>query len=180
MEGVQEHVQDMYGVEALLSPVTVVKAMNKAFHGEFWEFDRLPDSEEETARLVKQADAFGGRHLLSQLVTEDGRYARMTGRMRDEGGYIHRQRNAELEAFIQANSATVHFSQTGMAYLIDRNNEKLSAQLILGLLIAFVLIGAIMAFVFRDPRMTVVSLIPNVIPLLVSPGSWGWRGSISR
>jgi predicted RND superfamily exporter protein len=176
MEGVQEHVQDMYGVEALLSPVTVVKAMNKAFHGGSGEFDRLPDSEEETARLVKQADAFGGRHLLSQLVTEDGRYARMTGRMRDEGGYIHRQRNAELEAFIQANSATVHFSQTGMAYLIDRNNEKLSAQLILGLLIAFVLIGAIMAFVFRDPRMTVVSLIPNVIPLLGIAGFMGLAG----
>ena len=57
-------------------------------------------------------------------------------------------------------------NQTGMAYLIDRNNERLSGQLIGGLSIAFLLIAGIMALVFRDLRMVLIALIPNVLPLL--------------
>ncbi len=73
-----------------------------------------------------------GTKMLSSIVTGDGRKARISGRMKDEGGYIHRQRNIELDRFVKANTNThlVRFDQTGMAFLIDRNNERLSSQLI--------------------------------------------------
>jgi hypothetical protein len=173
MEAVQAHVENSYGVKAVLSPVTVVKALNKAFNGGSAEFNVLPDSEAETARLVKNAKLLGGEEILSSLVTTDGKHARMTGRMRDEGGYIHKQRNTVLDAYIADHTRYLSFDQTGMAYLIDRNNEKLSSQLIGGLAIAFLLIGAIMAWVFKDLRMTLVSLVPNVVPLLFIAGFMG-------
>ncbi len=67
-------------------------------------------------------------------------------------------------------------AQTGMAYLIDRNNEKLSGQLLSGLSMAFVLIAGIMAWVFRDARMTMVALIPNVLPLLLVAAAMALAG----
>ncbi len=176
MDVVQDHIEQAYGVEAILSPVALVKALNKAFNGGAVEFYRLPDTEEETARLVKNAKLLGGEEILRSLVTAEGEHARMTGRMRDEGGYVHKQRNADLQGFIDGHARLLRFDQTGMAYLIDRNNEKLSGQLIIGLVIAFLLIGAIMGWVFRDLRMTVISLIPNVIPLLFIAGYMGLVG----
>jgi predicted RND superfamily exporter protein len=63
-----------------------------------------------------------------------------------------------------------------MAFLVDRSNAKLSGQLIGGLSIAFALIALIMARVFRDWRMTLIALVPNVVPLLVVGGIMGMAG----
>src|SRR5690606_3616306 len=102
----------------------------------------------------------------------------LSGRMRDEGGHAHTRKNAALDAFIEGNTGAgrLGFHQTGMAYLIDRNNARLSGQLIGGLSIAFLLIAGTMALVFRDARMTLVALVPNVIPLLFVAGLMGAVG----
>lgn len=176
IETVQQFVGDEYGVQAILSPVTLVKVLNKAFNGGDTSFYRLPTDQRTVDRLVKNAKLFAGQKALNTLVTPDGSHARLTGRMNDEGGYVHGKRNKELEAFIAENTKTVVFEQTGMAYLIDRNNLKLSGQMIRGLGLALLLIGGIMAWVFRDLRMTLISLIPNVIPLLLIGGLMGYVG----
>ena len=176
IEAVEGSVHDQYGVEAILSPATLVKALNKAFNGGDTAFYTLPDDQPTVDRLLRSTKLFAGQNALNTLVTPDGRHARLTGRMHDEGGYIHAQRNEELDVFIQANAKTVAFEQTGMAYLIDRNNLKLSGQLIGGLGLALLMIGGIMAWVFRDLRMTVISLIPNIVPLILIAGLMGYMG----
>ncbi len=178
MDAVQQHLENEYGVKAILSPVTVVKSLNKAFNGGSDEYYTLPEDPREVKRMVKRAELLMGTDGLRMLAGPDGRYARMSGRMVDEGGHIHAQRNATLDAFIQANTPTsqVEFHQTGMAFLVDRSNAKLSGQLIGGLSIAFALIALIMARVFRNWRMTLIALVPNIIPLVVVGGTMGLIG----
>ncbi|MEX1132116.1 MAG: efflux RND transporter permease subunit, partial [Flavobacteriales bacterium] len=178
MDTVQQHLESTYGVKAILSPVTVVKSLNKAFNGGADEYYDLPEDPRETKRMVKRAEILMGTDGLRMLATPDGRYARMSGRMVDEGGYIHAQRNDTLDAFVQASTPTdkIDFNQTGMAYLVDRSNAKLSSQLIGGLSVAFALIALIMAWVFRSWRMTLIALVPNVIPLMVVGGLMGLVG----
>lgn len=178
MDTVQQHLEGVYGVKAILSPVTVVKSLNKAFNGGADEYYDLPEDPRETRRMVKRAELLVGTDGLRMLASPDGRYARMSGRMVDEGGYIHAKRNDTLDAFVQASTPTdrIDFHQTGMAYLVDRSNAKLSSQLIGGLSVAFALIALIMARVFRSWRMTLIALVPNVIPLLVVGGFMGLVG----
>jgi len=178
IETVQTHLESDYGVRAVLSPVTVVKSLNQAFNGGGGEFFRLPNDEAETRRLVKRAGVFAGGTGTGALVGADGRRARLSGRMRDEGGHAHMRKNAVLEARIEEGTGAgrLVFHQTGMAYLIDRNNARLSGQLIGGLSIAFLLIAAIMARVFRDWRMTFIALVPNTLPLLFVGGLMGAVG----
>jgi uncharacterized protein len=57
MEAVQGHLTQQYGVQAVLSPVTIVKTLNKAFNGGSDEFYALPDDEDECRRMAKRADA---------------------------------------------------------------------------------------------------------------------------
>ena len=63
-----------------------------------------------------------------------------------------------------------------MAYLIDRNNATLSTQLVGGMGVAVLLTGLIMLWFFRDPRMVLVALIPNLVPLVFIAGVMGFAG----
>jgi predicted RND superfamily exporter protein len=112
------------------------------------------------------------------LVSEDGRTARLSGRKVDEGGFLHKGRNADLDRFIATHTdpGLVQFKQTGMAYLIDRNNEHLSGQMVGGMGLAILLTAAIMMWFFRDVRMVLVALLPNLVPLLFIAGVMGFSG----
>ena len=61
MERVQQHLERDYGVQAILSPVTVVKSLNKAFNGGAEAFYVLPDDEVENAQLVRRATTLWAR-----------------------------------------------------------------------------------------------------------------------
>ncbi|MBX2978712.1 MAG: MMPL family transporter [Flavobacteriales bacterium] len=178
MEQVQQHLEQVQGVQAVISPVTVMKALNKAFNGGSEAFYRLPDDEADARRLAKRATVLAGKDALNTVITADGRHARLSGRMLDEGGHVHGKRNLVLDVFLAEveHDVPLDFQQTGMAYLIDRSNAKLSSQLIGGLSIAFVLIALLMAWVFRSWRMTLIALVPNVVPLIFVGGIMGMVG----
>jgi hypothetical protein len=151
--------------------------LNKAFNGGDPSYYRLPDDETECRKLAKRTKLLG-KDLLGSIVSADGRTGRISGRSVDEGGHVHQGKNLELDRFIEqrTNSELVRFSQTGMAYLIDRNNATLSTQLVGGMGLAVLLTGLIMLWFFRDWRMVLVALIPNIVPLLFIAGVMGYLG----
>lgn len=177
IEHVQSHVDTAYHVDGLMSPVTVMYSLNKAFNGGDRSYYRLPDDSAECVRMAKRARMLG-KEMLGTLVSADGRTARLSGRQVDEGGFIHKGKNAELDAFIAKNTdpGSVRFHQTGMAYLIDRNNATLSTQLVGGMGLAVLLTALIMLWFFKDWRMVLVALIPNLVPLAFIAGVMGFAG----
>lgn len=176
IERVQQHVDSAYGVDGLISPVTLMYSMNKAFNGGDRSYYRLPEDSAECARLAKRMRLLS-KDVIGGIVSDDGRSARMTGRMVDEGGYVHKGKNSTLQAHIDANALDgLTMSQTGMAYLIDRNNETLSTQLVRGMGLAVFLTALIMFWFFRDWRMVFVALIPNLVPLVFIAGVMGFFG----
>jgi predicted RND superfamily exporter protein len=176
IEKVEDWLHREHGIRAILSPAGVVRSANQAMNGGDPASHVLPDDPDELRRLVKRATSLGGSALMGGIASEDGSVARISGRMRDEGGYIHRQRARELDAMLATLASPAVFKQTGMAHLIDLNNEKLSGQLIGGLVLAFVLIGLIMAWVFRNWRMTLIAMVPNIFPLLFVGGIMALSG----
>jgi predicted RND superfamily exporter protein len=65
---------------------------------------------------------------------------------------------------------------TGTARLIDLNNRTLATNMVGGLLIAFGVIALIVGFMFKSIKMVLISLIPNIFPLVVIAGVMGWSG----
>jgi len=117
-----------------------------------------------------------GKELLGTIVSADGRSARISGRLVDEGGFIHKGKNEELDQFVitHTDPDLVRFHQTGMAYLIDRNNATLSTQMIRGMGLAIFLTALIMLWFFRDWRMVLVALVPNLVHLIFIAGVMGF------
>ena len=65
---------------------------------------------------------------------------------------------------------------TGTAVTSTRSGETLVRNLILSLAAALLLISVLMAVLFKSARLTMISLVPNVIPLLVVAGAMGYWG----
>ena len=69
---------------------------------------------------------------------------------------------------------------TGTAIKATRSGENLVANLAVSLAIALAAISVIMALLFRSIRLTLISLIPNVIPLILVAGAMGFAGVVLK
>ncbi len=69
---------------------------------------------------------------------------------------------------------TVQINATGTTLLFIKGNEYLISNLKSSLLLAVVLIGLTMGLLFRNVRIMILSLIPNMLPLLVVAGLMGY------
>ena len=65
---------------------------------------------------------------------------------------------------------------TGKALVFQKGTTYLVKNLALSLSLAIVLISLFMAYMFRSFKMIVVSLIPNLLPLVVTAGLMGYIG----
>ena len=81
----------------------------------------------------------------------------------------------KINEFITQNTnpEIVDFNITGTGIIFDKNTEYLRNNIISGVLLAFLCIGIVMAFMFRNWKMVIISIIPNVIPLVVCAGIMG-------
>lgn len=65
---------------------------------------------------------------------------------------------------------------TGSSLIFTEGNKYLISNLVTSLTIAIVLIALFMAFMFRSWRMVIISLIPNILPLLITGAIMGYAG----
>jgi predicted RND superfamily exporter protein len=65
---------------------------------------------------------------------------------------------------------------TGKALLYLKGTRYLVNNLVLSLFLAVVLISLLMAYLFRSFQMIIISLVPNLLPLIITAGIMGFIG----
>jgi predicted RND superfamily exporter protein len=65
---------------------------------------------------------------------------------------------------------------TGTTLLFVKGNKYLIENLRISLLLAFLIIAGIMSLLFGKLRIIIISLVPNIIPLLITAGIMGYAG----
>ena len=65
---------------------------------------------------------------------------------------------------------------TGTSVIFLKGNDYLISNLLVSLLVAFIIISLLMAGIFTSGRMILISLLPNMIPLLFTAGIMGYSG----
>ncbi|MEM7035903.1 MAG: MMPL family transporter, partial [Bacteroidota bacterium] len=161
----------------IISPIFYYKISNRAFNGNNPDHYRLPESQDIANRqrelLQKYLKGRGG-----SMISEDGRFGNMYLRLPDIGSKRTWKLNEEIDNWIAENTdpAVVKFRHTGHRYIFDKNQGELVFSLMRSLGIAIVLVSFFMALVFRSFKMVIVSLIPNLVPLLITAGLIGLLG----
>lgn len=178
MEKLEHYLKEKYEVGFVFSPLAVVKGINKSLNGGLEKFNKLPDSKSEMNKILKLLNRNKKNTNLKTIITLDQKKGRLKAKQVDDGSFIIKQKNKDLQKFINENinQDLIKYRITGMAFMIDKNNDTLAKDMLLGLLIAFGVIAIIMGILFASFRMIFISLIPNMLPLLMVAGIIGWTG----
>ncbi len=164
-------------VNGLQSITMVYKSMHRAYNGDQIDAYTLPESDSTLLLYRKELNRYAKREMHT-LISDDRKAGRMSGFVSDVGTDSIRDMQEDLDAFIktETNPELVTFTTTGTGVIFDKNTLYLRKNIISGVLLAFLCIGIVMAYLFRDWRMVIISIIPNVIPLVVCAGIMGLLG----
>ena len=176
LDSLDQLIVSIYPSELLISPLTIVKSINRVHKGGANSHYKLPESDKELTKIIKRLKKQVPKELLKQYLTEDERTARFSSTVPDLGGNKYRSLNKEFSAKKGGRFPQFKISHTGTAYLIDKNNQYLSTSMIWSLLIAFSVIALIVGLLYRSVKMVLISLLPNVFPLIMIAGIMGLLG----
>lgn len=89
---------------------------------------------------------------------------------------FHNKDNFNSDLKKAVNDSYFTTNATGLSVVYARGTDYLVWNLVSSLIFAILLIAALMAIVFRSLRMVFISMIPNIVPLIVTAGIMGYFG----
>ena len=161
-----------------ISLVSLVKYSKQAFYNGNPKYFQVPTAQENSFILSYAKNSSSEVDLLKNFVDSTGQYTRITTFMKDmkieRMERIEEELNAEIQKVMPSERFEVFL--TGKAYLFQKGTYFLVDNLVASLGLAVVLISLFMAYLFRNFRMIIISLIPNLLPLLITAGLMGYIG----
>ena len=178
MNDLEELILEIPELSKPLSIVGLVKYAKQAFYNGNPKYYQLPTAQENNFILSYAKNTTNDVSLLKNYVDSTGQYARITTFMKnaeiEKMERIEERLKEKIEKIFPEDRYEV--TLTGKAFLFQKGTRFLIRNLILSLALAIVLISLFMAYMFRSFRMIVISLIPNLLPLLVTAGMMGYLG----
>jgi len=168
-----QYLQEKQGIKSLYSPATLLTQLHQS------ESNAEPLPKDAYKLDMLEVRLRKAEHkLFYKLWNEEGDFGRISARIRDSGSDSLMYQTKEIKAWISKNIRTdvVQFRPTGSVLLVDKNHEYLRKNLFYSLGLAFCLVALIFAWLFKDWRMVLISIIPNVIPMLVAGATLAFTG----
>ncbi|MCB0374578.1 MAG: MMPL family transporter, partial [Sinomicrobium sp.] len=174
----EDLIRDIPDLSDPISIVSLAKYSKQAYYNGNPRYYQLPTTQENTFILSYARKSSERADLLKNFVDSTGQIARVTTFMKDIGT----DRMAAIEEDLRARIAKVfpedryHVILTGKALVFMKGTNYLVKNLVVSLSLAILLIALFMAYMFRSFRMIIISLIPNIFPLLITAGMMGFLG----
>ncbi|WP_281297632.1 efflux RND transporter permease subunit [Flavobacterium limnophilum] len=178
MDELEQAIDEIPELSKPISVVNLVKYSKQAYYNGNPDYYELPTSQEQAFILsyAKNATKNSKENLMKSYVDSTGQYARITTFMRDENGDAIPKIEAEIrkEADKIFPPDRFHVSITGKALVFQKGTGYLLDNLLSSLIFAFFLTALLIGFMFRSFKMILVSIIPNLLPLLLTAGIMGF------
>lgn len=162
-------VQRVTSFNTLLKEVHQTMAPDKASVG------KIPDNEQLIAQYLLLLEV-SDTEFLDRIADFSYQKVRVAAQIKDAGSHRVTQVRDSLSVYLQNKFPDSEVTITGSTILSADLNGKIVTSLFKSILLAFVLISGIMAFLFRNVRMVFISLVPNILPLLMVAGIMGFAG----
>ena len=180
MDEFQETIEEIPELSKPISILNLVKYSKQAYYNGNPDYYELPTSQEQSFILsyAKNASKNSKNNIMKSYVDSTGQVARITTFMRDIG--TGNMAKIEDKLWEKANKVfpkdRYNVVMTGKALVFEKGTQYLLDNLVSSLLFAVLLISLLMVFMFRSFKMVVVSLIPNLLPLMITAGLMGYFG----
>jgi len=178
MEKLDEIIDEIPELSKSVSILNIVKYTKQAFYNNNPEYYQLPTREEKIFIMPYVKNSSQSNNLLTSYIDSTGRYTRLTTYMQDIGTDKMERIEERLDARIQKAFPKKKYSvtMTGKALVFLKGTNYLIKNLIISLGLAILLISIFMGWMFRSLRMILISLLPNMLPLLLTAGVMGYFG----
>ena len=176
MEKLNEAIETFPELSKPISVTNIVKYSKQAYYKGNPKYYQLPTNQEQSYIFSYTKNSNSDASMLKTFVDSTGRYARITTFMKDIGTDKMQVIQERLKAVITKEFPADRYevSLTGKALVFIKGTNYLIKNLVISLSLAILLIAIFMAWMFRSPQMIFISLIPNMLPLLITAGLMGF------
>lgn len=165
---------DSMHLSALVSPARLIRLLNMARHDGDGTYYTIPKSKQEHDELISSVTSYLKDRRIREIVTSDFRHGRIAGRIVDKGSLAVSRKNEQLMRWLAVHGQQkLNFRITGSSDLIDKSNRYLTQNMLEGLSLDVLVLMLIIGWMFRSLRMMLISVLPNLIPLLFTAGIMG-------
>ena len=177
MEELEETIAEIPQLSAPVSIVSLVKYSKQAYYNGNPDYYQLPTAQEQNFILsYAKKPAEGRGDLMKSYVDSTGQFARITTFMKDKTGQdvaiVEQKLREKADKLFPPDRYTVTI--TGKPLVFQKGTGYLLDNLLSSLVFAFFLTSVLVAFMFRSVKMVLVSLIPNMLPLMLTAGIMGF------
>ena len=161
-----------------LSIIDPIKYSKQAIYNGEEQFYTLPNSQEKRWLLDYTNNSESPSEWMDALIDENQQIGRVSLYVTDIGTSRMKELKHELRMKIDQifNPEKYKVILTGTSVVFLEGTTYLVKNLFISLFLAILLISIFMAWMFNSFRMVVVSLIPNLIPLLITASIMGYFG----
>ena len=178
MNKLEEEIDEIPELSKSISILNMVRYSKQAFYNGNPKYYQLPTEQEKNFILAYTKNSDANSDMLKDFVDSTGQYARITTFMKDIGT----EKMARIEDRLKDKIDKVfpkekyNITLTGKALVFLKGTNYLVKNLAISLSLAILLISLFMAWMFRSYKMIIISLIPNILPLLITAGLMGYLG----
>ena len=176
MNDFHDHIKRIPELSSPISIVNLSKYIKQSFYNGNSKYFQLPSSQENTfiSSYIKNSDLNFGEN--NSYIDENGQIARITTLIgeidteRMEG--IEESLLKGIELYFPKDRFDVILTGKTLGYL--KGTKFLIKNLLISLFLAILLISLMITYLFRSYKMVIISLIPNILPLLFTAGVMGF------
>jgi predicted RND superfamily exporter protein len=171
---VEKFIEKEYKATIEFGIATRIKQFNRARNGGEAKFFTIPKDKNEYKKTRNKVLKFRKSIQLSSLVSADKKATFIGAKTKDYGSYETRIINKKLLKFAEENTPNISINLAGTAYTIDETNVNVTHSMIWSLLTIIFFIMILISIIFRSLFVGIVSLLPNILPLLAITSVVGW------
>ncbi len=162
------------------SVTQIVKFAKQAYYNGNPNYFSLPSSQENRFIMsyFKNYTPESEKSFTNNFVDKENKIARIATFMKDISTIrieeIESELIREINKIFPKDKYNVNL--TGKSLIFLKGTKFLVKNLVISLALAILLISLFMSYMFRSFKMIIISLIPNILPLLITAGMMGFAG----
>ena len=170
-------------VSSPISLVSFIKASRQAYYNNNSAYYSLPNNRDKNFILRYISDGYqnnaSNENISKSFVDSLGQKLRISLNVADLGSFkldsiVNNVFRPEINKVFKNSKAEVKLTGTTLTFIKGIN--FLIENLLQSMLLAFFIISVIMSLLFKNFKMVIISLIPNLIPLIFAGGIMGFFG----
>jgi predicted RND superfamily exporter protein len=153
-----------------------LKYASQAFYNGDPQFFRIPNDMEKNFVLGYLGNSGGNNDMLKGFVDSNKQVTRVSFQMADVGSKRMNELLKELKPRIDSILKPERYDVllTGSSIIFSKGTDYMLMHLMESILMAIVLISLLRLAQFKDVRIMFISLLPNIIPLIITAGLMGF------